>query len=264
MATPRTPPPWRLVFLRELARSGNVTSAARACGIDRSTPYQLRRGNAAFAASWDRARAAACERLERHGGVMPTASRAGEGVARDPAPGGGGRAERRRRPLLRAGEVVRDSPSGKPRIERVGQGKWSSETEAAFLAELTATANVSAAARAAGVSQQCVYMRRRRYPAFSAEWDAAVAEGFARIETLVVCAATTTLEPEPVPDRAWDQPRMSMELAVSIWRAHIARAHGAGTRRLGGPPRREPDIEEVRQEILRKVAAIRNARGQTG
>ena len=40
------------------------------------------------------------ERLERHGGVMPTASRAGEGVARDPAPGGGGRAEHRRRPLF--------------------------------------------------------------------------------------------------------------------------------------------------------------------
>jgi hypothetical protein len=167
--------------------------------------------------------------------------------------------DKAKRPLLRADEIVRDSKTGHPKIVRVKQGRWSAKVEAAFLAELTATANVSAAARAAGVTLPCVYMRRKRYPAFKAEWDAAVAEGFARIETLVVCAATTTLDPEPLPERAWEEPRMTMDQALKVWVTHRAGGPGARKQRLGGMPRREPDIEEVRQEILRKVAAMERA-----
>lgn len=243
MTTARNPPAWRRAFLRELARSGNAASAARACGLDPSFPYQYRRRNAAFAKSWDRARATAQARLTGAGSPFGEPGEA-----------------KSTRPKLRPDELIRRSRSGKCRIVRVAQGRWSRKVEAAFLAELTATANASAAARAAGVTLQCVYARRKLWPAFKAEWDLAVAEGFARIETLLVCAATTTLDPEPLPARAYEAPQMSMDQAIKIWLTHRAGGPGAHKRRLGGVPRREPDIEEVRQEILRKVAAIRRVR----
>lgn len=246
MTTTRTPPAWRRAFLRELARTGSVSRAAEACGFDRSYPYQARNRSAAFAASWDRALAAGQARLEA-GAAVPE-----NPVSAEP------------RPTLRADETIRNSRTGKTAIVRVGPNRWSSGKEAAFLAELTATANVKAAARAAGVTPSAVYLRRKHYPAFKAEWDAAVAEGFARIETLVVCAATTTLEPEPLPERAWEEPRMTMDQALKVWLTHRAGGPGARKQRLGGVARREPDIEEVRAEIMRKVAAIKRARGVAG
>ena len=296
MTDPRTPPAWRRAFLRELARSGNAASAARACDLDPTFPYQYRRRNPAFAMSWERALAKAREApsprpstackagaqdklsAEQAGGdiLLPGATpkdaaacptgRLSRAAGLSPIRGAGeqGRKARRRKPILLPDETVRASKTGRCRIVRVRQGRWSAKVEAAFLAELTATANVNAAARAAGVTPQCVYMRRKLYPAFAAEWAAAVAEGFARIETLVVCAATTTLEPEPLPARAWEEPRMSMELAVKIWLTHRAGGPGARKQRLGGMPRREPDIEEVRQEILRKVAAMERAESRRG
>ena len=275
MANTKTPPAWRRAFLRELARSGNVASAARACNLDPTFPYQSRRRNPAFAASWERALAKAREGLAQAGGSLPqrgaspkeapacptgSLSRAA-GLPASRGAGEQGKEARRRKLILRPNETVRSSKVGQPKIVRVKQGRWSAKVEAAFLAELTATANVNAAARAAGVTPQCVYMRRKLWPAFAAEWAAAVAEGWARIETLVVCAATTSLNPEPLPERAWEAPRMSMELAVKIWLTHRAGGPGARKQRLGGMPRREPDIEEVRQEILRKVAAMERAEG---
>ena len=257
MTKPRTPPAWRAAFLRALARTGSMAAAARECGIDRTSAYQLRKRNPAFAASWERAQAAAREALSPRGGgdLMQACATPAE----TPASAGD-----RARPILRPNETIRSSRTGKTCIIRTGPDRWSAAKEAVFLAELTASANVKAAARAAGVSAVAVYNRRKLWPAFKAQWDAAVAEGAARLETLVICAATTTLDPEPLPERDHEAERMSMDQALKVWLALNARTHGDHKRRLGGPPRREPDIEEVRAEIMRKVAAIKRARGIAG
>lgn len=254
MTKPRTPPAWRRAFLRELARSGSVAMAAESCGIDRSSAYQLRRRNPAFAASWDRALATARARLPVSAPMPEAPASAGaRPILRVPAQAG---TSLDRAVRLAPDQTIRSSKSGRCCIMRTGPGRWSSAKEAVFLAELTATANVRAAARAARVSTTAAYNRRKLWPAFKAEWDAAVAEGFARIETLLVCAATTTLDPEPLPARAYEAPRMSMDQAIKIWAELNARERGDRKRRLGGPPRREPSIDEVREEILRKVAAM--------
>jgi hypothetical protein len=57
-------PPWQKAFLAVLAEGGNVTLAARAAGIERSTAYDRRNSNEAFAALWDDAMDQAGDLLE--------------------------------------------------------------------------------------------------------------------------------------------------------------------------------------------------------
>ena len=108
------------------------------------------------------------------------------------------------------------------------------------------------------------YNRRRQWPAFAEAWAEALAEGYVRIETLLIHAATTTLDPEPSPEETrqndYAAPIMSVELAMKLWLAHRASQQGGKPQRYGWR-RQEPDIEDVRAEILRKVEAIERARG---
>ena len=262
MANERTPPRWPRVFLRELARGGSVALAAETCGIDRSSAYQLRGRNPAFAASWDRALEAARERLSE-GDQSPSRvrERPGEGESSPPdslprpLPQAGGEMNAK----LRDNQVIRSSKAGRPCIARVGPGRWSAESERAFLAELRASANVKAAARAAGVSAVAAYNRRRLWPAFAEAWCEALAEGYVRIETLLIHAATCTLDPEPEPDAAREAPLMSVEQAMNLYKLHRAGQQGGKPQRYAWR-QQEPDIEAVRAEILRKVAAMEKAR----
>jgi hypothetical protein len=237
MARSHTAPAWRRAFLRELARGGSVALAAGKVGIDRSSAYQARERNAAFAASWERALATARAGLA---GDAPAAL-----------------------PRLRGDEVVRASKAGKPCVVRAGHGRWSVAGERAFLAALSASANVKAAARAAGVSAVAVYNRRRQWPAFAAAWDAAKAEGYVRLEMALIHAANATLDPEPEVEEAGEAPEVSVAEAMNLLKLHRASQQGGRAQRYGWR-RQAPDIEEVRAEILRRVAAIKRARGARG
>jgi hypothetical protein len=259
MATDTAPPGWRQAFLRELGRSGSVALAAEKGGIDRSSAYQLRKRNAAFAESWNRALEAARTSLAE-GDRSPTGSHEGPGEGE---PGDRSRtlprARGERRVRLRDAEVIRSSKTGRPCIARVGPGRWSAKSERAFIAELTATANVKAAARAAGVSTTAAYNRRRLWPAFAEAWREALAEGYVRIETLLIHAATATLDPEPEPEAVREAPLMSVEQAMNLFKLHRASQQGGRPQRYAWR-QQEPDIEDVRAEILRKVAAMERAR----
>jgi hypothetical protein len=54
----------RELFLKELARRGNVSDAARKAGAGRRTVYQWREAEEGFAAAWDEALEVAIDRLE--------------------------------------------------------------------------------------------------------------------------------------------------------------------------------------------------------
>lgn len=62
--TNRTPKK-RAAFLSELAERGNVSDAARAAGVARTTVYEWREVDPAFAASWDAALDEAADTMER-------------------------------------------------------------------------------------------------------------------------------------------------------------------------------------------------------
>jgi hypothetical protein len=63
--TPKKPPRWVKGFLSALAETGIVRAACDAVGIERSTAYDLRNTDEAFAANWDDALENAADLLEQ-------------------------------------------------------------------------------------------------------------------------------------------------------------------------------------------------------
>lgn len=231
--TDRRAPGWRAAFLRALARGGSVTGAARAAGVDKGTAYDARNRDAAFKAEWVRVKAEAQARLG-----------AGE------------------TPELGDDEIVRASRSGRPCVVRAGPGRWSAGRERTFLEELATDANVRRAARAAGVSTATVYTRRTNWPGFAERWAAALEQGYARLEMLLVQQATATLSGEPVaggegedgggPGGGGAMPTFAE--AMNLFRLHRQGVTGAGRR--PGPRPAEPSPEELHAELLRRIRAM--------
>lgn len=225
---------WRAGFLRALGRSGSVAGAARAAGVDRTTAHGARARDARFAAAWDKAVAGARARLGA--GVGPP-------MARD--------------------EIVRRSRHGRPCVMRAGPGRWSAGKEALFLAVLEDTANVRAAADAVGMSTTAIYARRAAQPGFAEAWAKALATGYADVELLLIRNAKAVLDDAPRPRRREGEGRglkddMTVADALNLLRLHRAGVKGGAPQRYGWRAR-EPDIEEVRAEVLRKVAAMEKA-----
>jgi hypothetical protein len=91
---------------------------------------------------------------------------------------------------------VRAAPVAK-RIVRKRKAKrvrWSAKREAAFLQTLAQTAKVAAAIRVSGLSDTTVYRHRQQSEEFRARWAAALAEGFERLETMMLDRALNGIE----------------------------------------------------------------------
>ena len=79
------------------------------------------------------------------------------------------------------------SDQGQPRPRRAyRRHNWTAAREKLFFAQLAETANVSQAAARAGVTASNAYTRRQLNPAFAARWVAALDEGYARLEMLLI------------------------------------------------------------------------------
>lgn len=64
-ATNETGPRARETFIKELAKRANVSDAAKAAAINRSTAYRWRKEEPDFAAAWDEAIETAIDAMER-------------------------------------------------------------------------------------------------------------------------------------------------------------------------------------------------------
>jgi hypothetical protein len=115
-----------------------------------------------------------------------------------------------------------------------------------------------------GLTPASAYNHRRRWPAFAERWDAAVEEGYVRLETGLIHAAGNLFSDEEPPDALYEPgpvTAITADHAIHLLHMHKHQVHGIGKR--PGLRAREPDIEEVRAEILRKVAAMERARGRS-
>lgn len=120
---------------------------------------------------------------------------------------GAGR-EWRRTPYRQSGAARKKAPEGialrtgkdGPQFVRSKGKRWTEAAEEKFLDLLAATSNVTLSAAETGFSREAIYRRRRNDAGFAARWQAALDQGYARLEMLIVRVAADTLDgrlPDP-------------------------------------------------------------------
>ena len=113
------------------------------------------------------------------------------------------------------------------------------------------------AADAAGFATPTVYRQRQMRPDFAVRWQCALEQGYARLEMAMVEAACDSLS-----DKEYGAnrpiPKMTVEQAMNVLRAHRNAVEGDGQRGPGAHRRRR-SLDEVRDSIAKKIAAIEAA-----
>lgn len=83
-------------------------------------------------------------------------------------------------------------------MRAVRKDGWTPARRKKFLETLSATCNVSEAARAAGRNLSSAYYMRRRDPAFARDWSQALNVGYAELEALLLRQSLFGIEQEEV------------------------------------------------------------------
>ncbi len=236
----------REAYLEGLRRTGNHSAAAREAGISWSAAHRYRRRNPEYEAEC----VAAAQEAQRR---MAGAQSPFDGTKQV------------------AFECIRRGADGRLKIQAQGCRRWSKKAEDIFFDVLRECGNISAAARAAGVTRRTVWLRRRQWPAFARRFDETMEEAEIVLEYRVACVGTNwseaveaeaeaeEAEPGTVRTEAAEAgtvtsncPQFDPELALRFlkWRAEKRRGQA-------GPMAALPPAAEVRERILRKVMAVK-------
>lgn len=136
---------------------------------------------------------------------------------------------------------------------------WTAARQDEFFRELAAVCNVAAAARAAGFpDSKPAYNRKERDPAFRARWNAAVAEGYARLELEMLERARFGENRRADQGRSGEKQRaIPTALALSLLRIHQARAKTAATPDATAPvrPMRGQSIRDEMEARFREISS---------
>lgn len=141
----------------------------------------------------------------------------------------------------------------KPKMAAAGRGAWSKRKGDIFLRELAATCNVSAAGKIAGITSGQVYRRRSQDAAFRAGWNRALAEGYARLELMMLERSLNgTLREVKRADGSMGTMREYPDrIALVLLKMHRDRVVEIETL----PD--DEEIEKVRARIARKLEIVR-------
>jgi len=147
----------------------------------------------------------------------------------------------------------------KPAPTRLQAPQWTQEKRAQFLEELAQTANVVRSARAAGMPDYKAYRERRANPEFRAKWDAALDEGFDKLELLLLERATygDAVPPEGEAKVGEKQRAIPTALAMSLLKLRESR-------RAKSPPQRPMRGQKLRDQIEARLAEINRRLGGEG
>lgn len=121
-----------------------------------------------------------------------------------------------------------------------------------FLSHFAASCNAAAAARAVGISENCVYRWRRTDPQFGAGWAEALAQGYARLEAELVRTANRALTIRANKAAAVRITGMDAKTALAVLEAY----RRSGGRAPGGVWPHPYDMDEVRARLEAKLRAI--------
>lgn len=221
----------RELYLEDLRRTGNHAAAARAAGITDGGARRYRKRKPEFQAECVEAEQEAQRRLAGAESPLDGTEEA-------------------------AFESIRRGADGRLKIQALGKRRWSKRKEELFFEVLRECGNVAASARAAGVSAVAVWKRRREWPGFARRMEETLDEAEIALEYRVACLGTNWTEeaelrneqaPAEAPAEAFDP---DLALRFLKWRSDKRRGARGAVAAL-------PPAEEVRERILRKVAAIR-------
>ncbi len=140
----------------------------------------------------------------------------------------------------------------KPQI-RKKKGGWTPAKQRAFIDELGATCNISAALRKVRMSDSGLRALRRRSAEFRALWAEALREGYARLELVMLermmnGTVKTVTRADGSVDKTHEYPN---HIALQLLRLHKSNVAEAEAEH-------DPEeIEAARERILRKLAAVR-------
>lgn len=227
----------REVYLEGLRATGCHAAAAREAGITPGGARRYRRRRPEFEAA---CRSAEEEAQRRLSGAEP-----------------GSRAGRHGQ-----SESIRRGADGRLKIQANGRRRWSRKAEERFFAVLRETGNIAGSARAAGVSREAVWKRRRCWPAFARRVEETLEEAEVTLEFRVACLGTNWSEASHADsgaagdggtvERASEAGPFDSELALRFlkWREDKRRGRRASVAAL-------PPVEEARERILRKVIAMK-------
>ena len=254
----------KAAFLKDLAFCGNQTLAAERVAVSRSWVGLQRATDGAFDAAVREAIAVAKARLRKAASMTPPLPAQPRSGAESPSPlkGGGTSAPPAGWGFLDGVElVVRGSNGRRIQIGRARAHQWTARVEARFLGALAATCNVKAACAEVGMHAPSAYAHRTRWRAFAEAWDAAIEEGYARIEIALLERGCNLFADPGSGDTAEDHPITAMTAAEAIHLLHMHKhqVHGAG-KAPGKSWRVPPTMDQVRDSILRKLDAIARAR----
>ena len=152
------------------------------------------------------------------------------------------------------GTILRPAKNHQSKLIRTRGKRWSLAAEERFLTHLAASANISAAAEEAGFSTTAIYKRRLSDPHFAARWVQALEVGYTRLECLALEAGAATLGGTTF-NSGTPLPPMTAADVLNLLRLHRAAVKGGSPQRYAWRAQ-EPDIEEVRAEVLRRVAVM--------
>jgi len=243
----------RRAFLKALAATGNQTLAAERAKVSRSWVQLHRSGDPEFDAACREAIAVARERLSG-------APDRGGGEGRSNRPGARWRYFEGEELVVKGTGGSGQEKGRRVQIARARVKQWTPRAEARFLSALGATCNVKAACAEAGLTQASAYNHRNRWQGFAKAWDAALDLGSLKLDCAIIEAARNIFSDDEAVEEDRPIPHMSFDQAISALWLHQRRLWGIG-RAPGRVRTREPDIEEVRAEVLRKVETMVRAQG---
>jgi hypothetical protein len=239
----------KAAFLAALRETGNRTIAAERAKVSQSWVQLHRSSDPEFKRACDQAReeAKAVLRQAQH--------ERGNGCA---PPSGWG--------FLDGEELVVKGTGGagggkRVQIARARLKQWSPRVEERFLAALAATCNVKAACAEVGLTPASAYNHRNRWPRFAERWNEAIEIGYVQLECGLIETAGNLFSSDG-PVEVGPIREMTAGHAIHLLHMHKHQVHRIGKR--PGLRAREPDIEDIRAELLRKAAALERRRALQG
>ena len=126
-----------------------------------------------------------------------------------------------------------------------------------FFAHLSETANVTASARAAGISSSAVYAERRRSGQFRDAWSEALSEGYAKLEADLLAEA---LQPASgnIGDATLKARAQKQRLGTTLLSAHRGSAKAyASSKGANGTV----DLGVLKAQLILKLTQMRDRAG---